>query len=224
VEPANVVKFARRLGVTSPLDPVHAICLGTSDVSLYEMVAAYCAFVNLGIYTKPYYITRIEDKNGNVIENFVPKTNQAMSEETAFKMVYMLQGGVQESGGTSLGLSHDVKSENEIGGKTGTTQGASDGWYMGITHNLVTGVWVGGDERSIRFPNWAFGAGSKSARPIWDKYMVKVYRTPETGYKKGFFKRPSQLTETLDCGKFQTKESDDPDQPVEETDEFKVSD
>lgn len=221
--PNNVVDFARRLGVKSPLDPVHAICLGTSDVSLYEMVAAYCTFVNLGIYTEPYYITRIEDKNGNVIENFVPKTRQSLSEQTAFKMVYMLQGGVQESGGTSLGLSHDVKADNEIGGKTGTTQGASDGWYMGITHNLVTGVWVGGDERSIRFPNWSFGAGTKSARPIWDKYMVKVYRTPETGYKKGFFKRPSQLTETLDCGKYQSKESDDPDQPVE-TDEFKVSD
>jgi penicillin-binding protein 1A len=222
--PNNVVDFARRLGVKSPLDPVHAICLGTSDVSLYELVAAYCTFVNLGIYTEPYYITRIEDKNGNVIENFVPKTKQALSEQTAFKMVYMLQGGVQESGGTSLGLSHDVKSDNEIGGKTGTTQGASDGWYMGITHNLVTGVWVGGDERSIRFPNWSFGAGSKSARPIWDKYMVKVYRTPATGYKKGFFKRPSQLTETLDCGKYQSRENNDPDQPVEDTEEFKVSD
>ena len=223
VGPKNVVDFARRLGVKSPLDPVHAICLGTSDVSLYEMVAAYCTFVNLGIYTEPYYITRIEDKNGNVIENFVPKTHVALDEQNAFKMVYMLQGAVQESGGTSLGLSHDVKDGNEIGGKTGTTQGASDGWYVGITNNLVTGVWVGGDERSIRFPNWSFGAGTRSARPIWDKYMVKVYRNPKTGYTKGYFKRPSQLDIPLDCMRYNRPDTEeDSDQPIQEDSDFAV--
>jgi len=200
----NVVDFARRLGITTPLDPVPSICLGTSDVSLYEMVAAYCAFVNLGLHIEPYYITRIEDKNGNVIENFVPKTKQALDEKTAFKMIYMLQGGVQETGGTSLGLSRDLKIDNEIGGKTGTTDNASDGWYMGVTHNLVTGVWVGGDERSIRFPNWAFGAGTKSARPVWDKFMTKIYQHAEVGYPKGYFKRPTGgLDITLDCSKHQ---------------------
>ena len=210
VGPQNVVDFAHRMGVKSKLDPVPSICLGTSDVSLYEIVGAYCAFVNLGIQIEPYYITRIEDKNGNVIENFVPKTSQALDEKTAFKMIYMLQGGVQESGGTSLGLSRELKENNEIGGKTGTTDNASDGWYIGVTHNLVTGVWVGGDERSIRFPNWAFGAGTNSARPIWDKYMVKVYRTPDVGYGKGFFKRPaSGLDITLDCSKYKGQESDE---------------
>jgi penicillin-binding protein 1A len=201
VGPQNVVDFARRLGVKSPLDPVYSIALGTSDVALDEMVAAYCTFVNLGIYIEPYYITRIEDKNGNVIENFVPKTKQSLDDKTAFKMVYMLQGGVQESGGSSLGLSYDLKVDNEIGGKTGTTQGASDGWYIGVTHNLVTGAWVGGDERSIRFPNWNFGQGSKTARPIWDRYMTKVYQHPEVGYPKGYFKRPSSMDITLDCNK-----------------------
>jgi penicillin-binding protein 1A len=209
VGPQNVVDFAKRLGIKSPLDPVPSICLGTSDVSLYEMVAAYCGFVNLGIQIEPYYITRIEDKNGNVIENFVPKTRQALDEQTAYKMIYMLQGGVQESGGTSLGLSREIKENNEVGGKTGTTDNASDGWYVGVTHNLVTGVWVGGDERSIRFPNWSFGAGTKSARPIWDKYMVKVYRAPEVAYGKGFFKRPANgLDMTLDCSKYKDTETE----------------
>lgn len=208
VKPQNVVDFAQRLGITTHLEAVPSLCLGTSDVSLHDMVSAYCSFVNLGIYTKPYFITRIEDKNGNVIETFVPKTRQAMDEKTAYKMIYMLQGGVEEEGGTSGGLSYVLKKDNEIGGKTGTTDNASDGWYMGITHNLVTGVWVGGDERSIHFPSWYFGAGGKTARPIWDKFMVKVYENPEVGYGKGFFNRPnSSLDMTLDCSQYADSDS-----------------
>jgi penicillin-binding protein 1A len=208
VKPQNVVEFAKRLGIKSDLVAVPSIGLGTSDVTLYEMVSAYCSFVNLGIHIEPYYITRIEDKNGNVIENFVPKTRQAMDEVTAYKMIYMLRGGVEEEGGTSRGLSWILKKDNEIGGKTGTTDDASDGWYMGITHNLVTGVWVGGDERSIHFPSWSFGSGSKSARPIWDKFMVQVYEHPEVAYPKGQFKRPvSKLDMTLDCSQYQSADS-----------------
>ena len=198
----NVVEFANRVGIKSKLDPVPSLCLGTSDVSLYEMVGAYSTFANGGIHTEPFFITRIEDKNGNIIENFVPKTKQAINEQTAFKMIYMLMGGVEESGGTSAYISPELKLDNEIGGKTGTTNNASDGWYMGLTHNLVTGVWVGGDERSIHFPSWTFGQGGKSARPIWDKFMMKVYADPQTGITKGKFKRPaSGLDITLDCGK-----------------------
>ncbi len=92
--------------------------------------------------------------------------------------------------------------------KTGTTQGASDGWYVGSTHNLVTGVWVGGDERSIRFPSWSFGSGAKSARPIWDRYMTKIYKHPETGYRKGYFKQPSSSNVTYDCAKYDNIEGD----------------
>jgi penicillin-binding protein 1A len=196
----NVVGFARRVGITSPLDAVPSLCLGVSDVSLYEIVGAYSTFVNEGIHTLPYYITRIEDKNGNVLERFVPKTKQAISEQTAFKMVYMLMGGVEESGGTSRGLSYELKVDNEIGGKTGTTNNASDGWYMGITSNLVSGAWVGGDERSIHYKIWSLGQGSTTARPIWDKYMRKVYADPTlTEYKKGRFKRPANLDIKLDC-------------------------
>jgi penicillin-binding protein 1A len=131
-----------------------------------------------------------------------------MDEKTAYKMVYMLQGGVQEAQGTSRGLSYELKVDNEIGGKTGTTDNASDGWYMGVTHNLVTGAWVGGDERAIHFPSWDFGQGSKTARPIWDKYMVKVYRHPEVGVKKGYFKRPATgLDITLDCNQYTLSDS-----------------
>jgi len=196
----NVVEFAHRVGIGSPLDPVPSLCLGTSDVSLYEMVGAYSTFANGGIYTEPFFITRIEDKHGNVIENFVPKTRQAINEQTAYKMIYMLMGGVEESGGSSVSISPELKLDNEIGGKTGTTNNASDGWYMGLTHNLVTGVWVGGDERSIHFPSWLFGQGARTARPIWDKFMVKVYADPQSGITKGQFRRPSTgLDISLDC-------------------------
>ena len=196
----NVVEFAHRVGINSKLDPVPSLSLGTSDVSLFELVGAYSTFVNSGIYTEPFFITRIEDKHGNVIENFVPKTRQAINEQTAYKMIYMLMGGVEERGGTSVGLNQELKEDNEIGGKTGTTNNASDGWYMGLTHDLVTGIWVGGDERSIHFPSWLFGQGGRSARPLWDKFMMKAYADPESGITKGQFKRPSSgLDISLDC-------------------------
>lgn len=207
----NVVEFAQRVGISSKLDPVPSLCLGTSDVSVYELVGAYSTYVNGGIFTEPFFISRIEDKHGNVIENFVPKTRQAINEQTAYKMIYMLMGGVEESGGTSAGLSKDLKVDNEIGGKTGTTNNASDGWYVGLTHDLVTGIWVGGDERSIHFPSWTFGQGGRSARPIWDQFMTQLYADEESGITKGKFRRPSTgLDITLDCGKV----SENPDSVV----------
>lgn len=203
LQPENVVDFAQRLGITTKLDPVPSLCLGTSDVSVFDMVGAYSAFVNHGMHTEPFFLTRIEDKNGNVIANFLPKTHQATNEQTAYKMVYMLRGGVEEEGGTSGGLGWDIRENNEIGGKTGTTDNASDGWYMGITHNLVSGAWVGGDERSIHFPSWGFGAGARSARPIWEKFMRKVYKDPKSGISKGYFQHPSSgVPPNLDCNTY----------------------
>lgn len=203
IRAANVVEFARRLGISTHLDAVPSLALGTSNVSLYEMIAAYSSFVNLGIYTEPYFITRIEDKHGNVVETFIPQTRQVMDEKTAYKMVYMLRGGVEEDGGTSAGIDPFLKIDNEIGGKTGTTDNASDGWYVGITNNLVAGVWVGGDEPSIHFPSWVFGAGGKTARPIWEDFMIDVYRDPAIGYGKGTFNQPSDgLDMTLDCSEY----------------------
>ncbi|WP_236676051.1 transglycosylase domain-containing protein [Chryseolinea lacunae] len=205
----NVVNFAHRVGITSPLDAVPSLCLGVSDVSLYEIVGAYSTFVNAGIHTEPFYITRIEDKNGNVIENFVPKTQQAISEQTAYKMIYMLMGGVQEEGGTSRGLNFNLRTDNEIGGKTGTTNNASDGWYMGITRDLVSGAWVGGDERSIHYKQWDLGQGSKTARPIWEKFMIKVYADQSLEYKKGQFRRPSaKMDITFDCSAYELPDDD----------------
>ena len=204
VGPENVVDFAKRVGISSKLDAVPSLCLGVSDVSLFELVGAYSTYVNSGIHTEPFYITRIEDKNGNVIENRVPKTKQAISEQTAFKMIYMLMGGVQEEGGTSIGLPYDLKKDNEIGGKTGTTNNASDGWYMGVTHNLVSGAWVGGDERSIHYREWSLGQGGKTARPIWAAYMTRIYADPTIEYKKGQFKRPtSGMDISLDCSAYE---------------------
>jgi penicillin-binding protein 1A len=207
IRPANVVEFAHRLGINTHLDPVPSLALGTSSVSLYDIVAAYSSFVNLGIYTEPFFITRIEDKHGNVVETFIPQTRQVMDEKTAYKMVYMLQGGVEETGGTSVSINPFLKLDNELGGKTGTTDRASDGWYVGITNNLVTGVWVGGDEPSIHFPSWVFGSGGRTARPVWEQFMIDVYQDPSIGYGKGTFNRPTDsLDMTLDCSQY-----DEPD-------------
>jgi len=200
----TVVDFAHRMGITSRLDAVPSLCLGTSDVTVFEMVGAYSTFANEGVHTKPYFITRIEDKNGNVIQNFVPETKQAISEETAYLMLHMLKGGIEEVGGTSRGLSQAVKENNEIGGKTGTTNNASDGWYMGVTKDLVTGVWVGGDERSIHFRNWYMGQGGRTARPIWDKYMQNIYADSLLGYEKGEFRKPPMgLSVEIDCSRYE---------------------
>jgi len=222
--PQTVVKYAQELGVENPLEAVPSLCLGTSDVSVYEMVGAYSAFVNKGIYTLPYFITRIEDKHGNVIEYFPPKTREVLSEETAYLMVYMLRGGVEEEGGTSRGLSWAVKLDNEIGGKTGTTQNGSDGWYMGLTKDLVSGVWVGGDDRSIHFRTSSLGQGARLARPIWDLYMQKIYADSTLGYEKGPFPTPiRKLSVEIDCAKYQNPElaemdSVDLDQAIERLD------
>ena len=219
LEAENVVKFAHRVGITSHLDAVPSLCLGVNDVSLYELVGAYGTFVNSGIHTEPFFITRIEDKNGNVLANFVPKTVEAISERTAYKMIHMLQGGVEEAGGTSGGLAYELKVDNEIGGKTGTTNQASDGWYVGVTKDLVTGVWVGGDERSIHYESWVMGQGGRTARPIFESFMLKVYADESLPYDKGPFKRPlSGLDMNLDCGRYAT---DDPDSvPVEDEEQW----
>jgi penicillin-binding protein 1A len=201
--PETVVKYARELGVESPLDPVPALCLGTSDVSVYELVGAYSTFVNRGVYNKPHFITRIEDKYGNLIQEFPPKTREVLSEETAYLMTYMLRGGTEEDDGTGLGLSAAVRHGNEVGAKTGTTQNASDGWFIGLTKDLTAGAWVGGDDRSIHFRTSALGQGARTAMPIFDFFMQQVYADPALGYQKGPFPRPIRpLSVEIDCEKY----------------------
>ena len=199
--PERVVDYAKRLGITSPLDSVPALCLGASDVSVFELVSAYSTFVSGGTWTKPYYITRIADKNGNVLATFNPEKKEVVSEETAYMMVHMLMGATKERNGTALGLHRLGKTlvGNEVGGKTGTTSNYSDGWFMGITKQLVTGIWVGGEDRSIHFRSFHLGQGSKMAMPIWSYYMDKVYADPVLGITKGPFKRPANLSVDLTC-------------------------
>lgn len=200
--PEKVVETARDMGITSSLNPVPSLCLGTSDVSLYEMVAAYGAFVNEGIYTEPIIITRIEDKHGNILIEKSTKVHDAISKEISYQMLHMLKGGLQEPGGTSQALnSYNFTKGNDVGGKTGTTSNYSDAWYMGVTNELVAGIWVGGDDRSIHFRSLALGQGSKQAMPAYAKFMEKAFADPELGLKKSPFKRPEGVTVNLDCFK-----------------------
>lgn len=205
LSPRVVVETAQRLGITSDLEEVPALALGTSDVSVYEMVGAFGTFVNKGEHIVPFYIDRIEDKNGNVLQQFTPKKKPAMSEEHAYLMVYMLRGGFEEYRGTSQGVPWELRDAgNELGGKTGTTQNASDGWYMGISKDLVAGAWVGGDDRAIHFRSWSSGQGGQTARPIWVKFMAKVYADPSLGITKGPFPRPElPLSIEIDCDQYE---------------------
>lgn len=199
--PKLVVETAKRLGITSDLDPVPALALGTSDVSIIEMVGAFGTFVNHGEQISPFYVDRIEDKNGNVLHQFTPRKKPAMSEEHAYIMLYMLRGGTEEEGGTSQGVPWALRDEgNEIAAKTGTTQNASDGWYIAATKDLVSGVWVGGDDRAIHFRSWINGQGSRTARPIWTNFMAKVYEDPSLNITKGPFEKPERpLSIEIDC-------------------------
>ena len=206
VGPEKVVKTAQKLGIKSPLEPVPALCLGSSDVTIFELVNAYSTFVNNGSWIEPIFITRIEDKYGNVLQEFVPETKEAMNEESAYMMVHMLKGGTEEKDGTALGLyRYKIFGGNEVGGKTGTTSNYSDGWFVGITHNLVAGAWVGGDDRSIHFRTYALGQGSRLALPIVGKFFEKVYADTTTGIKKGYFNRPHSFDIELNCQRYKTR-------------------
>jgi penicillin-binding protein 1A len=201
--PEKVANTAKKLGINSPLEAVPALCLGSSDVSIYELVNAYGTFVNNGTWTEPIFITRIEDKYGNVLQEFVPQTKEAMNEESAYLMVHMLKGGTEEKDGTALGLyRYKIFGGNEIGGKTGTTSNYSDGWFVAITHDLVAGAWVGGDDRSIHFRTYALGQGSKLSLPIVGKFFEKVYADTTTGIRKGYFKRPEGFNIELNCQRY----------------------
>ncbi|SNS53944.1 penicillin-binding protein 1A [Ekhidna lutea] len=222
IGPSTVVDYAKRLGIESRLDAVPSLCLGAGgDVSIYEMVGAYSTFVNKGTYIKPYFISRIEDKNGNVIQQFVPDEQEAINEETAYLMLHMLKGVVEM--GTGRALDYELKVDNEIGAKTGTTQNASDGWFIGVTKDLVSGAWVGGDDRSIRFRQWVLGQGGRTALPIWEGYMQRVYADETLGYEKGYFEKPTKpLRTVIDCERYEenTNPTDTVDYDVVDEDDF----
>ncbi len=215
--PHAVVDLAKKIGIQSKILPVPSLCLGTFDLSVYEMVGAYSTFVNNGVWTEPIFITKITDKHGVVLEEFKPKTQEAMSKQTANLMVRMLQGvvdGVYSKNanttmGTGVRLRFRYEFKNEMGGKTGTTQNNSDGWFMGITPNLVTGVWSGCEDRSVHFRTTHYGQGANMALPVFAEYMQRVYADSlESGIYPSNFNVPKLVDVNIDCGElFKTEEN-----------------
>jgi penicillin-binding protein 1A len=197
--PESVIDVMKKMGIESHIDPVPSIFLGTSDISLEEMVSAYSTFSNKGVHSEPIYITHIEDRNGAELARFTSSKNEAISEQTAYLMVNLLQSVVKE--GTAGRIRWKYQLFNEIGGKTGTTQNHSDGWFMGVTPNLVSGVWVGGEDRSIHFKGIGLGGGHNMALPIFALYMQDVYNdsTIVSVTNEDKFEKPDNFSIQLDC-------------------------
>lgn len=198
----KVVEMAHKCGIDSKLESVPSVGLGSNDVSVFEMVRGYSTFMNEGKRTEPVLVSRIEDKDGKVLAEFKTTTKEAITAENAWLMGYMLRGTIEESGGTSQALwEWDLfQDENQIGGKTGTSSDYVDGWYMGVTKDLVAGVWVGCDEQSIHFKSSATGEGSKTALPIYALFMEELYKHPELGVTFGKFPESTvEITKKYNC-------------------------
>ena len=224
VGPKPVADLARNLGVSSRIPDVPAIALGTPDLSVYEMVGAYGAFANKGIYVKPIMVTKIEDKNGTIIFQSKPETKDVLSEESSYVTLKLLEGVTKFGSGARL--RHDIpedernyvyknvvtgypyKFQNAIAGKTGTTQNQSDGWFIGMVPNLVTGVGVGGEHRSVHFKEIAYGQGATMSLPICGLFMNKCYEDEELQVSKEDFEEPETLSIELDCSKILPDESE----------------
>tara|TARA_B100001559_G_scaffold36554_2_gene27507 strand:- start:9342 stop:11624 length:2283 start_codon:yes stop_codon:yes gene_type:complete len=217
IGPQTVVKLAKDLGIEQRILPVPSIALGTPDLSVYEMVAAYSTFANKGVYTQPVFVEKIEDKNGTTLFEHQPVTKDVLSEEAAYVTVNLLEGVTMAGSGTRLRTTgadeynrayqnivtgYPYEFTNPIAGKTGTTQNQSDGWFIGMVPNLVTGVWVGAEDRAIHFEDIAYGQGASMALPIWGVYMKSVYQDSTLMISNEAFDRPKKLTIELDCNKF----------------------
>jgi len=200
-KPKAVTDLMRKMGIRSFIDPVISIFLGTSDIKLEEMVGAYGTFANKGVYTRPMYVTRIEDKNGNTISRFNPRVEEVLSEDQAYLMLNLLQGVVRS--GTAVRMKREPYNLlNQIGGKTGTTQNHSNGWFMGITPKLVGGVWSGWEDQAIHFETLNEGQGANMALPVMAIFLRKVYDDPLFGIMEtDEFERPTNFTMELDCDK-----------------------
>ena len=216
VGPELVVQLVKNLGIRNGIPPVPSIALGTADINVMEMVGAYSAFANKGVYIKPVAITHITDKNGGVLYQYTPETRDVLSEDVAYAVVNLLEGVTQGGSGTRLrtegveayrldyqemATGYPWKFTNPIAGKTGTTQNQSDGWFMGMVPNLVTGVWVGAEDRATHFRTITYGQGAALALPIWANYMRSNYNVPELGVSTGAFRRPAKMSIELDCRK-----------------------
>ena len=223
IGPESVVRLCRDLGIESDVPEQPSIALGTMDLSVYELLGAYTTFANKGVYTQPISITRIEDKNGIVLEEFSPKTHEVMTEEYAYVMLSLLKGVTQSGTGARLRsrggsyMDNVVTGfpwgfDNPIAGKTGTTQNNSDGWFVGMTPSLVAGVWAGCEDRSAHFRSTYHGQGATVALPTWALFMKKCYNDESLKLSKGDFEAPeAPLTIPVNCGGSQSNTTDDPD-------------
>ena len=213
IGPQPVINLARSLGVEQTIPAVPSIALGTPDLSVYEMVAAYATFANQGVYTKPVVVSRIEDKNGTILFQDAPETKDVLSKEVAYVTVKLMEGVTEFGSGQRLRhkilkdelvykeivTGYPYEFTNPIAGKTGTTQNQSDGWFMGMVPNLVTGVWVGGEDRATHFKTIAYGQGASMALPIWANYMRSCYALEALGISKDDFEAPEDLTIEVEC-------------------------
>ncbi len=213
--PQSVANMAHQMGITSDIPAVPAIALGTPDLSLYEMVSAMNTFANKGVNVQPLFVTKIEDKNGNLLDRFIPEKKEAMDEITAYKMIELMKGVVES--GTSIRLRYKYGFDNPVAGKTGTTQNQSDGWFMGITPDLTAGVWVGAEDRSVHFRSLTLGQGANMALPIWALFMRKVYDDPSLGISMGDFEKPlKDVSVEFDCEKYDREQMGKIDEYSEE--------
>lgn len=228
IGPEAVIRLAQDMGIESEIPVQPSIALGTVDLSVYELVGSYTTFLNKGVYTQPIYITRIEDRNGVVLQEFTPRTREVMSEEDAYVILNLLKG-VTESGtggrlrytsgnypsGEVTGFPYGFT--NPIAGKTGTTQNNSDGWFMGAVPNLITGVWTGCEDRAAHFGSTALGQGATTALPIWALYMKEIYKIKDLGISTGDFEAPAgPLSIELNCAKYRQQQQS----AMDDNDEF----
>ena len=213
-QPQAVANFIHNMGIHSYIDPVPALCLGTSESNVYEMVSAFSTFANEGVYTTPIFVTRIEDRQGNLIASFAPRTQDAISEHTAYTMLTMLEGVIHSGTGGRLGWAYNMQNV-EVGGKTGTSQKNRDAWFMCVLPKLVAGCWVGGEDQAVRLVSR--GEGSVIALPIVGEFLNRIYADPSTGIsKQDLFTRPAVMP-VYDCD--ETEKTDDSATRYEE-DEF----
>tara|TARA_R110001583_G_scaffold103863_3_gene251114 strand:+ start:1824 stop:4112 length:2289 start_codon:yes stop_codon:yes gene_type:complete len=210
VHPKNVVSLAKRAGIKSDILAVPAIALGSVDLSLYEMVGAYATFANKGLQVEPMMLLKIEDKNGTVLEQFIPNSKEVLSEESAYVVINLLEGVTKGGSGVRLrskyakypddvATGYPYEFTNPIAGKTGTTQNQSDGWFMGIVPNLATGVWVGGEDRAVHFAGIGRGQGASMALPIWALYYQKLYADKNLEISQKEFEKPKNLSIDINC-------------------------
>ena len=213
VGPQTVIDLIEKLGVdTENIPAVPSIALGTADLSLFEMVSAYSAFANKGVHVEPQIVSTIVDKNGTILYQSIPQAKDVISQESAYVTVNLMEGVTQYGSGARLRsgainnsvynnviTGHPYMFKNPIAGKTGTTQNQSDGWFMGMVPNLVSGVWVGGDDRSVHFPGITYGQGATMALPIWGVFMKKCYADEDLKISKEDFERPENLSIRVDC-------------------------